>query len=471
MALHSLQTRGGAAPAFGADAFDRFTAQLRGAAIGPEDSRYDAVRPIYNEMHNGKRPGLIVQAADVADVIATVNFARDHDLVLAVRGGSHNVTGFATCDDGLVLDLKPMKGIRVDTARRTVRAEGGVTWGDMDHATHAFGMAVPGGVVSTTGIAGLTLGGGMGHLSRRGGLSCDSLISADMVLADGSFVTCDAEREPELFWAIRGGGGNFGVVTAFEYRTQPVSTVLGGPTFYRTDPQVFRNYEAMLADSSEELQALFAFTMAPEAPFLPADWHGKPVMAVVTCWSGDEAQDASIGAALSGLGEVIGQALWRMPYPQINTLFDAGLPYGMQHYWRANVVRDVPDEALAAHIEHGAGVPHPASGTFLFPIDGACHRVGPDDTAFPHRNARYSVIFSGSWPDPADNAANTAWVKAYADALKPWSEEGGYINFMTEADDAKIRANYGPNHDRLRQAKAQYDPENLFRLNQNIAPG
>ena len=471
MTAHALKTHDGGMSTLSDDVFDAFSARLRGPVLAPGEATYELARPIYNAMHDDKRPGLMVQAVDAADVIATVNFARDNGLMLAVRGGSHNVTGFATCDGGLVLDLKRMKGIRVDQAARTVRAEGGVTWGDLDHATHSFGMAVPGGVVSTTGIAGLTLGGGMGHLTRRGGLSCDNLVSADVVTADGRMLTCDATHEPDLFWALRGGGGNFGVVTAFEYRTQPVASVFAGPVFFRTDPGVFRAYEAMLAEAPNALQALFAFTMAPEAPILPEDWHLKPVMAVVACWSGEEARDAEIASRLTGLGEVIGQALGRMPYPQVNTLFDAALPYGMQHYWRANVAREVPDEALAAHIAHGAKVPHPASGTFLFPIDGAVHSMGPDDTAFPFRDARYSVIFSGSWPDAADNDANIAWVKAYSDALAPWSEQGGYINFMTEADAAKIQANYGPNHARLRQAKAKYDPGNLFRLNQNIAPG
>ncbi|MGF1623916.1 MAG: FAD-binding oxidoreductase [Alphaproteobacteria bacterium] len=471
MASGIMNNRHGTGVVDHAEAVAALSARLRGALVRPADAGYDAARAIYNAMHDRRRPGLIVQAADVADVMATVDFAREHGLLLAVRGGGHNVAGFATCDDGIVLDLKRLKGIRVDPERKTVRAEGGCTWGDLDHATHGFGMAVPGGVVSTTGIAGLTLGGGMGHLSRRGGLSCDNLVSADVVTADGRFLTCDADRHPDLFWALRGGGGNFGVVTAFEYKLHSVAEVLGGPTFYQPDPGVFRGYEAMLDRAPDDLQAIFAFTLAPAVPFVPDNWHGKPVMAVVACWSGDSAEDALTAARLSGLGTVVGQAMWRMPYPEINTLFDAALPHGLQHYWKANVVHAVPDAALAAHIEHGAKVPHPASGTFLFPIDRACHRLGAADTAFPHRDARYSVIFSGSWPDRADNDANIAWVRNAHAALRPWSDEGGYGNFMSDTEDGQVRANYGPNHARLQAVKRQYDPDNLFRLNQNILPG
>ncbi len=444
--------------------------RLRGRLIRPGDEGYRAACTVYNEMHSSRRPSLIIEAADVADVMAAVAFAAEHRLLLAVRGGGHNVAGLGTCDNGMVIDLKRLKGIRIHPESATLQAGGGCTWGDLDHATHAFGLAVPGGVVSTTGIAGLTLGGGMGHLTRRGGLSCDNLISADVVTADGRFLTCDAERHPDLFWALRGGGGNFGVVTSFGYRAHPVREVFGGPTFYAPDPAVFARYEAMLAESPDELQAIFAFTIGAASPLLPEEWHGKPVMAVVACWSGDAARDDAVKERLSSLGRVVGQALWRMPYPQVNTLFDATLPYGMQHYWKANVVKSVPEEALAAHIEHGARVPHPASGTFLFPIDRACHRVGVNDTAFPHRDARYSVIFSGSWPDPADNEKNIAWVREAHAALKPWSEDGGYGNFMSDTEQDRVQANHGPNYPRLRAVKKRYDPDNLFRVNQNIPP-
>jgi hypothetical protein len=327
---------------------EKLAGLIRGALIQPQDDGYDEARRVYNAMHD-RRPSLIVQAAGVADVIAAVNFARENDLVLAVRGGGHSVPGFGTCDDGLVLDLGRMNGMRVDPVGRTVRAEGGCTLGDLNHATHAFGLATPAGIVSTTGIAGLTLGGGMGYLSRAYGLSCDNLISADVITANGDFVTCDVERETDLFWAIRGGGGNFGVVTSFEYRLHPVSHVLGGPTFYRIDGDVLRNYQKLLSEGPSELTVLFAFTRGLPVPFLPEEWHDKPVMATVTCWSGAQEKDDEITAMVSGLGEVLGQAHWRMPFPEINTLFDELLPWGIQHYWKATVGAEISEEALAVH--------------------------------------------------------------------------------------------------------------------------
>jgi FAD/FMN-containing dehydrogenase len=448
---------------------DNLRELLRGTLVRPGDESYDEARRVYNAMHD-RRPALIVKAAGVADVIAAVNFAREQSLALAVRGGGHSVPGFGTCDGGLVLDLGSLKGIRVDPARRAVRAEGGCTLGDLDHAAHAFGMAVPSGIVSTTGIAGLTLGGGMGYLSRAYGLSCDNLVSADVVTADGSFLTCDSERDPDLFWAIRGGGGNFGVVTSFEYQMHPVSEVLGGPTFYRIDGETLRNYQKLMAGAPEELTVIFAITRGLPVPFLPEEWHDQPVMVTVTCWCGAAEKDAEITATIAGLGDVLGQAHWRMPFPAINTLFDDLLPRGLQHYWKANVGREISEEALAVHLEHGPNVPTIESGPFFFPINGACHRVGVKDTAFAHREAAFSLVLSGSWKDPADNERNMAWVRDYYNALRPYSEEGGYINFMSADDQDRAPSNYGANYRRLREIKAKYDPGNLFRLNQNVSP-
>jgi FAD/FMN-containing dehydrogenase len=448
---------------------EKLASVIRGALVRPQDDGYDEARQVYNAMHD-RRPAVIVQAAGVADVIAAVNFARENNLLLAVRGGGHSVPGFGTCDDGLVLDLGQMKGIRVEPVGRTVRAEAGCTLGDLNHATHAFGLATPAGIVSTTGIAGLTLGGGMGYLTRAYGLSCDNLISADVVTANGDLVTCDAEREADLFWAIRGGGGNFGVVTSFEYRLHPVSDVLGGPIFYRIDGDVLRNYQRLMAEAPSELTVVFAFARGLPAPFLPEEWHDKPVMATVTCWCGAKDKDDEITATVAGLGEVLGQAHWRMPYPEINTLFDELLPWGIQHYWKATVGGEISEEALAIHLEHGAMVPTMESGPFFFPINGACHRVGINDTAFAHRNAAYSLVISGSWKEAANNDQNIAWVRNYYDALQPYSEPGGYINFMSGDDQDRAPDNFGANYQRLREIKAKYDPGNLFRMNQNVAP-
>ena len=451
------------------DELEQFESVLRGILIRPGNNDYDEARQVYNAMHD-RYPALIIKATGVADVMATVEFSRKHDLLLAVRGGGHSVPGFGTCDGGVVLDLSPMKGVRVDPENRIVRAEGGCTWGDFNHATHAFGLATTGGIVSTTGITGLTLGGGMGHLSRAHGLSCDNLLSADMVTADGSFVTCDKDHNSDLFWAIRGGGGNFGVVTSFKYQLHPVPEVFGGPTFYQVDGKVLRNYQELISNAPPELGIVFAFAQALPLPFVPEDWHGKPVMAAVTCWSGSSDRDEEITGLLKDLGSVVGQALWRMPYPAINTLFDELLPRGLQHYWKANVSNEISEEALAVHLEHGPLVPSLESGPFFFPINGACHDVEIGETAFAHRGAMFSLVIAGSWQEPTDNDKNTSWVRDYYAALRPYSEEGGYINFMSGDDQDRAPSNYGANYQRLREIKAVYDPDNLFSLNQNITP-
>jgi FAD/FMN-containing dehydrogenase len=450
-------------------AVDELRTRVRGEMVQPDDPAYDDARKVYNAMHD-RRPGLIVRAAGMADVIPTVRFAAEQESLLAVRGGGHSVPGFGTCDDGVVLDLGRMRGVRVDPERRTARAEGGCTWGDLDHAGHAFGLATPGGVVSTTGIAGLTLGGGMGYLTRGFGLSCDNLISADVVTADGSFVTCSEERNQDLFWAIRGGGGNFGVVTSFEYRLHEVADVCAGPTVFPLEGDVLRGFCDFIGDAPEELGALFAITLAPPLPFLPEAWHGKPAAVMIACWTGEEEKGREALRPLGDWGQVLGAHVARMPYPALNTLFDELVPPGLQNYWKASFVREVPEEAIDVHLEHGARTPSAESGTFLFPLDGACRRIAPDQTAFVHRDVRFAAVVSGTWPDPADNQRNVGWVRRYHEALRPYAEEGGYVNFMSADDQDRVRANYRHNHDRLVAIKRRYDPQNLFRLNQNIEP-
>ena len=464
-----VETRSSSKTILKADAIQGFAEQLRGELIQPGEARYDEARKVYNAMHD-RRPALIVQAVGVADVIATVKFARERDLLLAVRGGGHSVPGFGTCDGGVVLDLGRMKGIRVDPQRRSVRAEGGCTWGDLDHATHAFGLATTGGIVSTTGIAGLTLGGGMGYLARRGGLSCDNLLSADVVTADGAFVTVSEDQEKDLFWAIRGGGGNFGVVTAFDFRLHPVADIFGGPTFFPVNGDVLRSYRDFIGGAPEELGAVFAFTLAPPLPFLPEPWHGKPVAAVIACWTGAIEDGAEILAPLKDWGQIVGAHLGRIPYPALNGLFDELVPPGLQQYWKANFVRELSEEAIKAHLEHAPRVPCIESGTFLFPIDGVCHRVPPDGTAFAYREAMFSTVIAGAWPDPADNERNIQWVRDYYEALRPYSEAGGYVNFMSADDRDRVHTNYRQNYDRLVEIKTKYDPMNLFQINQNIKP-
>ena len=444
-------------------------ASLRGGLIRPGDQDYDEARTVYNAMHD-RHPALIVRAADAADVIAVVRFAHDRGLILAVRGGSHSIAGFSTCDGGLVLDLGAMTEIRVDPEQRVVRAEPGVTWGDLNHATHAFGLATTGGIVSTTGITGLTLGGGMGHLARRCGLTCDNLISADVVTADGSLLTCSEEQHQDLFWALRGGGGNFGVVTSFEYRLHPVTDILGGPTFYPLDGDVMRGYLDLIADAPDELNAVFGLVLVPPLPFLPEAWHGQPACVVLTCWSGPAEGDEGVQARLDGVGSIIGQYVDRMPYPVINTLFDELLPFGLRHYWKGCFNQSIADEAIDIHISYGATLPSPQTATLVFPIDGACHSMGVGDTAFAYRDANFAVGLGATWESPADDEANVAWTRAYHEALRPFAMAGGYVNFSSDDDEAQIRANYRQNHQRLVEIKRRYDPDNLFRMNQNIVP-
>jgi FAD/FMN-containing dehydrogenase len=444
---------------------------VRGPVIVPADLAYDEARKVYNGMID-RRPAAVIRCADVADVIAAVGFARDEGLDLSVRGGGHSVPGFGTNDAGIVCDLSGMRGTRVDPARRTTRAEGGCTWGDLDHATHAFGLATTGGIISTTGVAGLTLGGGIGHLARGHGLSCDNLISADVVTADAQLVTASEEQNEDLFWALRGGGGNFGVVTSLEFRLHPVGEIYGGPIFYPVEHagEVMRFYREFIAQAPEELGAFFAFQIAPPLPFIPEDRHGETMCLIVTCWSGpiDEGEQAI--APLLDVAPVAAQHVGPMPYPALNGAFDALLPAGLQHYWKADFVSELTDDAVAAHVEHGPRVPCVESTMHLYPIDGACHQVASDATAFAYRDARFACVIAGMWPDPADNERNTAWVRDYWETIHPHSELGGYVNFMAGDDQDRIRDNYRGNYDRLAEVKRAYDPENLFRMNQNIEP-
>jgi hypothetical protein len=450
---------------------EELRARLRGELICLQDAAYEEARKVYNGMID-RRPAAIIRCADVADVIAAVGLARDEGLDLSVRGGSHSVPGFGTNDDGVVCDLSAMRGMRVDSEARTVRAEGGCTWGDLDHATHAFGLATTGGIISTTGIAGLTLGGGIGHLARGHGLSCDNLISADVVTAEGRLLSASEADNPDLFWALRGGGGNFGVVTSLEYRLHPVGEIYGGPIFYPVERagDVMRFYREFIADAPEQLGAFFAFQIAPPLPFIPEDRHGETMCLIVTCWAGPPEEGEQAIAPLLEAAPVVAQHVGRMPYPALNSAFDALLPPGLQHYWKADFVTELTDEAIAAHVEHGPRVPCVESTMHLYPIDGACQRVSSDATPFAHRDARFACNIAGMWPDAADNERNVRWVRDYWEAVHPHSQEGGPPNFMSADDQDRIRANYRGNFDRLVAVKQKYDPENLFHMNQNIDP-
>ncbi|MFE7443035.1 FAD-binding oxidoreductase [Streptomyces chartreusis] len=448
---------------------DRLRGAVRGTVVEPGDPVYDEARKVYNAMHD-RRPAIIVRAVDTGDVMATVDFAREQGLPLAVRGGSHSVPGYGTCDGGVVLDLGLMRGIRVDPDTRTAWVEGGCTWADVNHATHAFGLATTGGIVSTTGVGGLTTGGGLGHLARRCGLACDNLVSVDLVTADGSFVTCTDEQHEDLMWAVRGGGGNFGVVTSFAYRLHPIDDILGGPTFFPLDADVIRRYRELVAEADERLGAVFVVGLGPPVPFLPERWHGRPVCGMVTCWTGPPDEDDRIRERVAALGPVLGRHLERMPYPVINTLFDDLVPAGLFHYWKGSFTQSLPDGVVDTLVEYGATTPSIQSVTVVFPIDGACHRVGPEETAFSYRDADYAIALSPTLATREDCEAQKDWVRAFHRGLEPHSLEGGYVNFMDADDQDRVRANYRTNYDRLRDLKRRYDPGNLFRLNHNIAP-
>jgi FAD/FMN-containing dehydrogenase len=450
---------------------DTLRSQMRGDVIGAGDAGYDEARAVRNAMID-RRPAVVTRPVNAGDVIAAVNFARESHLPLAIRGGGHSVPGFGTCDDGVVIDMSRMRGVRVNPEKRTARAEGGATWGDFNAATNAFGLATTGGIISTTGVAGLTLGGGIGYLARGYGLSLDNLISADVVTADGKLLIASEKENPDLFWAIRGGGGNFGVVTSFEFRLHPVKDIYGGPMFYELKyaPDLLRFYRDYIKDAPDAMGGFPAFQIAPPLPFIPENRHGDTFALFVACWSGPVEQGEKALKPFHDVAPVFAEHVGAMPYPALNSAFDGLYPPDLQHYWKANFVKELTDDAIAAHVEHGSKVPAMTSTMHIYPINGAVHNVASDDTAFAYREANFATVIAGMWPDPAQNKANIKWVRDYYDATAPLSEEGGYINFMAEDDQSRIKANYKGNYNRLVQAKKKYDPDNLFHVNQNIKP-
>jgi FAD/FMN-containing dehydrogenase len=445
--------------------------QARGQVIVAGDSDYDDARAVYNGMID-RRPRAVVRCMDVGDVLAAVTLARENGLDLSVRGGSHSVPGFGTNDDGVVIDLSAMKGVRVDPARRTARAGPGCTWGDFNHATYPFGLATTGGIVSTTGIAGLTLGGGIGYLTRGCGLSLDNLLSVDVVTADGRFLVASDKENDDLFWALRGGGGNFGVVTSFEYQLHPVKDIFAGIFFYPLERagDVLAFYRDYVADAPEEMGLFPAFQIAPPLPFIDESRHGQPFCAIVSCWSGPLDKGEAALEPIRKAAPTVAELVTPMPYPALNSAFDPLLPPGLQHYWKASFASELTDGAIEAHLEHGPNVPVVNSTMHIYPINGACHRVSSGATAFAHRDASFATVIAGMWPDPADNEKHTEWVKGYYEGLRPHSAKGGYVNFMAGDDQGRIQDNYKENYGRLAGIKKRYDPDNLFHMNQNIEP-
>ena len=442
---------------------------LRGTVILPQDQEYDETRKVYNGMID-KHPLMIVKCVDVADVIHAVNFGREHGLLVAVRGGGHNGGGLGICDGGMVIDLSGIKYIRVDTSTNTVRVGGGNLWGEVDHATHPFGLAIPAGIISSTGVGGLTLGGGVGHLSRKYGLTIDNLLEADMVLADGSFVTVDANRHPDLFWAIRGGGGNFGIVTSFKFQAHPVKTVIGGPTLWPIEQteEIMAWYHDFIHNAPDELNGFIATMIIPGAPF-PEHLHNKQFCGIVWCYVGNPEKFDGLFKTVLAKNPLFAH-VGEMPYPAVQTLFDGMLPPGMQWYWRADFFNELGPELRAAHLKFGSKIPTPLSQMHLYPMSGAPSRIGNEETPWAYRDAKYAGVIIGVSPDPKDANAITDWCKNYWEALHPYSSGGAYSNFMMDEGQDRVKASYKNNYDRLSKIKKQYDPNNFFKVNQNIRP-
>lgn len=448
---------------------DDFSAQLRGTIVMPSDKDFDQERKVYNGMID-KHPGMIVKCVDVADVMAAVNFGRDNNLLVAVRGGGHNGAGLGLCDDGLVIDLSGLKFVRVDVANKTVRVGGGNIWGEVDHATHPFGLAVPAGIISTTGVGGLTLGGGVGHLSRKYGLTIDNLLEADMVLADGSFVTVSANQNTDLFWAIRGGGGNFGIVTSFKFQAHNVKNVFGGPTLWPIEQteEIMEWYHEFLNNAPEDLNGFIATMVIPGPPF-PEHLHNKHFCGIIWCYTGDMDKAEEIFKPVVDKNPVFDHR-GEMPYPAIQTLFDGLMPPGLQWYWKADFFKELGPEVRAQHLKFGSKIPTPLSQMHLYPISGAASRVDKNDTPWAYRDAKYAGVIVGVDPSPENAAKITNWCKDYWEALHPYSSGGAYSNFMMEEGQERVKASYKHNYDRLAQIKKEYDPSNFFSVNQNILP-
>jgi FAD/FMN-containing dehydrogenase len=450
-----------------------FRALLDRRLIEPDNEAYDEARRVWNGMID-RRPALIVRCQGTSDVLAALRFARENELPVAVRGGGHNVAGNAVCDDGLVVDLSPMQGVRVDPDARTVRAEGGVTWGQFDRETQAFGLATTGGLISTTGIAGFTLGGGIGWLLRKCGLTCDNLLSADMITVDGRFVKASSTENPDLFWALRGGGGNFGVVTSFEYRLYPVGPiVLGGVAFYNAEkaPAVMNFFREYAANAPDDLTSMAVFGIAPPAPFMPAQLHGKPVIAIALCYVGPMEKGEPLLAQVKSFGPPEVDLLGPIPYVALQSMLDGLAAPGMQNYWKAATLGPLTDGAIAALLAKGASIPSPHTHIDVHPMGGAVNKVAADATAFNQRDAHFIVNIISTWTDPNENAMQIEWTRDVFDSLRPFSTGGAYVNFLSEEGDERVRAAYGEKtYKRLAAIKKEYDPGNVLRFNQNIKP-
>jgi FAD binding domain-containing protein/berberine-like enzyme len=442
-----------------------------GELIGPDDPGYDEARTVYNAMID-RRPALIARCASAEDVARTIAFARSHDLRLAVRGGGHNGGGLGVVDDGVVCDLSLLRDVAVDPQARTARVGGGCTWADVDRGTQPHDLAVPCGIISTTGVGGLTLGGGIGHLTRKYGLSIDNVLAADVVTADGEQVHASADENPDLYWAIRGGGGNFGVVTSFLFRANPVGTVVAGPTFWPVEQsvEVMSAYREFLPAAPRELNGFFAFHFVPPGPPFPEELWTRHVCGIVWNYLGTADDLDKLLAPMLEVGTPLMHGVQPMPFAMLNGAFDALYPPGDQWYWRADFVNELSDEAVRLHAEWGLKLPTGKSAMHMYPIDGAAHDVGPTDTPWAYRDARWASVMVGVDPDPANKGVCKDYSVGYWEALHPHSAGGAYVNMMMDEGQDRVKASYRGNYERLAKIKATYDPENVFRVNQNIQP-
>ena len=455
------------------DKLEAMRASLRGSLLMPADEGYDVSRTLWNAMID-RRPAAIVRAAGAGDVMQAVNFARENKLLLAVRGGGHNIAGKAACDGGLTLDLSAMKSVRVEPAAKRARVEPGALLSDFDRETQAFGLSTPTGINSTTGMSGLTLGGGFGWQSRKRGLTIDNLVAADVVLASGEFVQTSATQHPDLFWALRGGGGNFGVVTSFEYQLHPLGPqVLAGLVVYPMDQakQVFEGYRQFTAAASDEMTAWLVLRKAPPLPFLPADAHGKPVVVVAFCWIGDLSTGEKTTKPLHGFGTPYGVHAGPMPFAGWQTAFDPLLTPGARNYWKSHDFKGLNGDVERILCDAIAKLPSDECEAFVGNLGAAVNRVAAADTAYPHRDVEFIINLHTRWREASDDQKCIGWARGLFDALAPHATGGVYVNFMPEDETQRVAAGaYGPNYARLSALKAKYDPTNLFSLNQNIAP-
>ncbi|MEZ4521467.1 MAG: FAD-binding oxidoreductase [Thermomicrobiales bacterium] len=454
------------------EVFTPLAEQLRGNLVLPGDPEYDEACVLYNSMIE-KHPAAVARCHDAADVIGALRFAREQGLTVAVRGGAHNVAGKGSADDAIVIDLSEINDVHVDPRVRTARVGGGAVWGDVDHATHAFGLATPSGIISTTGVGGLTLGGGFGHLTRHYGLTIDNLLEADMVLADGSFVTVNETESPDLFWAIRGGGGNFGIVTSFTFRLHEVGDVYGGPIFYPAEKatEMMEFYREWMNDAPRETSAFFGYHQGAPAPFIPEELHFIPAALFMICHSGDVAKGEEAARPFRELAEPALDLAGPLPYPAIQTMFDDLYHENLCHYWKSDIINELPDEAIEIHAKRVPEVPDPWSGAHIYPLNGAVHDRDPEDTAWPFRDAFGTHNLLDINPDPAVVEERIPDLRQYHEELRSYSDPGGYVNFMADQEgDARVRAAYRGNYDRLVEIKRKYDPDNVFHCNQNIKP-